>query len=680
VKPRGQATRPALPGWRQALILGQGRLPLAVLLAGLLLTAVIAEETRRHGQQIHEQIEKTLLGDVSDAIAVKLQKATDTITGLAGLFNADNNVDWESFRRYYDTLQQEDDSLKGIQGIGFSRFIQADDWQRLIIGVRAEGFQTFRIRPPGPRSIGSSIVLLEPFDLRNQRAFGFDMYSESTRRQAMDRAAQSGLAALSGRVRLMQERSTDVQPGVLIYVPVYRRGTLMPPRSPQEYGSTLLGWAFAPIRVGDLVHSALGSVSSADLADSAVLVHDGDRPTQASLIFDNQQLLRQHHLTDPQYQQIEVAGRTWLIGIQLSRRLIGPNGYSSQFVLVLLLGTLLSTLAAQVTSTLVSNNLSTRAALNQAERANRERALANTVFETSPQAIVVTDPRGCVLSANQSFSRITGYSTPEILGRTLSLLKSGRHDSSFYDDLWKQVNDRGHWQGEIWNRLHDGEIRPHELSITAVRDQELRVTHYLGMLQDISDRHQAREVIRHRALHDELTGLPTRALLLERINSALEQAQQDCAHVGLLFLDLNGFKPVNDQHGHAIGDRLLQRVAQRLRDALRREDLVARLGGDEFVVLVPQAGGLEEMLTCARKVKAVIRGCGDDFEVAIAIDASIGIALSPQHGITTRQLLKAADQAMYRGKQGEGGGIAVSGTEAIQPTLDAPLGESWHRG
>jgi diguanylate cyclase (GGDEF)-like protein/PAS domain S-box-containing protein len=680
VKPRGQATRPALPGWRQALIRRQGRLPLAVLLIGLLLTGAIAEETRRHGQQIHEQIEKTLLGDVSDAIAVKLQNATDTVNGVAGIFNADNTISREQFRLYYATLRREDDNLKGIQGIGFSRFIQADDWQRLIAGVRAEGFQDFRIRPAGPRPIGSSIVVLEPFDLRNQRAFGFDMYSESTRRQAMDSAAQSGLPAMSRPVRLMQERSTGVQPGVLIYVPVYRRGTLMTPRSPQEYGSTLLGWAFAPIRVGDLVDSALGSVSNPDLADSAVLVHDADSPTEASLIFDNKQLLSHHNLTDPQYQQIEVAGRTWLIGIQLSRRLVGPNGYSSQLVVVLLLGTLFSTLAAQVASTLVGNHFSTREALDQAERANRERALANTVFETSPQAIVVTDPRGCVLSANQSFSRITGYSTPEILGRSLSLLKSGRHDRSYYDDLWKQVNERGHWQGEIWNRLHDGEIRPHELSITAVRDQELRVTHYVGMLQDISDRHQAQEVIRHRALHDELTGLPARALLLERINSALEQAQQVCGHVGLLFLDLNGFKPVNDQHGHAIGDRLLQRVAQRLRESLRREDLVARLGGDEFVVLVPQPGDLEEMLTCARKVKAVIRGCRDDFEVPIAIDASIGIALSPDHGISSRQLLKAADEAMYRGKQGEGGGIAVS----AEGTGDAPsinlLGKSWHQG
>jgi diguanylate cyclase (GGDEF)-like protein/PAS domain S-box-containing protein len=546
--------------------------------------------------------------------------------------------------------------------------------------LRVEGFKNFTILPAGPRPIGSSIIDLEPFDLRNQRAFGFDMYSEPTRRQAMDRAAQSGLPAMTGHVRLIQERSTGVQPGVLIYVPVYRRGTLMAPRSPQEYGSTLLGWAYAPLRVGDLVHSALGAVSNPDLADSAVLVHDGDSPTPTSLIYDNKQLLRHNNLTDPQYQQIEVAGRTWLIGIQLSRRLIGPNGTSSQLVVVLLLGTLFSTLAAQVASTLVSNHLSTCEALAEAERANRERALANTVFETSPQAIVVTDPRGCVLSANQSFSRITGYSTPEILGRTLSLLKSGRHDSGFYAQLWKEVHERGHWQGEIWNRLHDGEIRPHELSITAVRDQELRVTHYLGMLQDISDRHQAQEVIRHRALHDALTGLPARALLLERINSALEEGEQQCGHVGLLFLDLNGFKPVNDQHGHAIGDRLLQRVAQRLREALRREDLEARLGGDEFVVLVPQAGGLEEMLTCARKVKAAVRGCGDGFVVPIAIDASIGIALSPEHGISAGQLLKAADEAMYRAKQGEGGGIAVSGTAAGEPAMIVPPGEIWHRG
>ena len=631
-----------------------------MLVAGLLLTGVIGEQTRRLGQQSHERIERALLDDVADAIEVKLREDIDTISGVAGLFNASSSVNRGEFRHYFETLRREDGSLAGIQGIGFSRFVPADQWQQLTDAVRAEGFRDFSIRPAGPRPLGSSILYLEPFDLRNQRAFGFDMYSEPTRRRAMDRAAQTGLPSMTGRVRLLQERNTGVQAGVLIYVPVYRRGILMPPSTPQEYGDTLEGWAYSPIRVGDLVTAALRTVNNPDLLDSAVLVHDGDTPSGASLIFDNNKLRDGSALTDPQYQTIELAGRSWLVGIQLSRQLIGPHGFSHQLTLVLVLGSMGSAIAALVTAILVNNHLLTRQALAAAEQANRERALAATVFEASPQAIVVTDPQGLVLSANQSFARITGYSSPEIVGRSLSLLKSGRHDASFYARLWQDVHERGHWQGEIWNRLRDGEIRRHELSITAVRDSNLQISHFVGMLQDITDRYQAQEMIRHRALHDELTGLPSRAMLLEKVNSALALAELQGGHVGLLFLDLNGFKPVNDQHGHAAGDRVLRLVAQRLRGAIHAEDLVARLGGDEFVVLVPRAIDLEQLRSCAQKVQAVIRGSGDAFDIPVSISASIGIALSPDHGITAGQLLAAADEAMYRAKQGECGGIAMA--------------------
>jgi len=304
--------------------------------------------------------------------------------------------------------------------------------------------------------------------------------------------------------------------------------------------------------------------------------------------------------------------------------------------------------------------VATRQALATAEKANQERALATTVFESCPQAVVVTDDQGRVLSANQSFARITGYAGAEILGRNLNLLKSGRHDAGFYARLWQDVHERGFWQGEIWNRLRDGEIRRHELSITAVRDQQLQITQFVGMLQDITERHQAQELIRHRALHDELTGLPSRSMLLERLNAALALAEPHCGHVGLLFLDLDGFKPVNDRYGHATGDRVLRLVAQRLRGAIHAGDLVARMGGDEFVVLVPRAGEIDELHAFARKIQAVIAGCNDEFDTPIAISASIGVARSPDHGVAPGQLLAAADQAMYRSKQGEGDGIVVA--------------------
>ena len=645
---------------RLELIRRQRQLPLAVLLLGLTLTAAVAEYTRRLGQQNHEQIERALLDDVADAIEVKLKEDIDTINGVAGLFHASASVSRQEFAQYHQTLRRDDDSLAGIQGIGFSRFVPAADWQSVIASVRAEGFPDFTIRPAGPRPLGSSILFLEPFNLRNQRAFGFDMYSEATRRQAMDRAAQTGMASMSGRVRLLQERNTGVQPGVLIYAPIYRKGIQTPPRDPSQYAAALVGWAYSPIRVGDLVNAALRTVNNRDLPGSAVLVHDGGSPSGASLIFDNQNLGGSGGLTHPQYQPLEIAGRDWLIGIQLNREQIGPYGWSSQVLSVAVLGSMGSLIAALISALLVNNHWTTRQALETAEKANVERALAATVFEASPQAIVVTDAGGRVISANQAFSRITGYAAAEVLGQSLSLLKSGRHEKEFYGRLWQDVNERGFWQGEIWNRLRDGEVRRHELSITAVRDRELQITHYVGMLQDITERHQLQEQIRHRALHDDLTGLPSRAMLLEKLNSALALAERQSSGVGLLFLDLNGFKPVNDAFGHAAGDRMLRLVGTRMRAGLHSEDLVARMGGDEFVVLVPRAGDLEELRACAIRVQGLVRSCGEEFEPPISISASIGVARSPEHGVSAGQLLAAADQAMYQAKQGEGAGIVIA--------------------
>ena len=565
-------------------------LPWLVLLLGLLLTAGVCEQTRRLGQQAHERIERALMDDVADSITVKLQQDIAIVSGVAGLFSATDQVSREDFHRYTQSLNQEDHTLEGIQGIGFSKLITPADWGPLESQVRREGFPHFRIRPAGPRPIASTILYLEPFNIRNQRAFGFDMYSEPTRREAMDRAALSGMPALSGKVRLLQETSTGIQAGVLIYVPIFIRSERAIPTSPAAYPQTLLGWAYSPIRVGELVKAALATVNNHDLPGSAVLVYDGTRALGDRLMFDNQGLHGTRQLSDPQFQPINVAGRNWLIGIQLTRSQVGPNGITNGLWTLAVFGTMASLLSALVSQVLVNNHARTRQALAEAELAHNEQALAAVVFEASPQAIVVTDPQGRVISANQSFARITGYAGAEIIGRTLSLLKSGRHEPGFYQELWRTVAEIGVWQGEIWNRLRSGEIRRHELSITTVRNSRLEVSHYMGMLQDVSDRHRSHERILHRSLHDQLTGLANRTLLVELCDRALAVAERQHHTVGLLFLDLDGFKPINDRFGHALGDRVLQVVARQMLGALRGSDTLARLGGDEFVVMVPKIG------------------------------------------------------------------------------------------
>jgi len=645
------------------LVAQEHHLPWLVLLLGLLITAGVCEQTRRLGQQAHERIERALMDDVADAITVKLQQDIAIVSGVAGLFNATDHVSREDFQRYYQSLNREDNRLDGIQGVGFTKLLTPTDWSPLESQVRREGFGEFRIRPAGQRPLASTILYLEPFNLRNQRAFGFDMYSEPIRREAMDRAALSGMPALSGKVRLLQETTSGIQAGVLIYVPIYANTERTVPGSPADYPQTLVGWAYSPIRVGDLAKAALATVNNHDLQGSAVLLYDGSEDHGDRLMFDNQALHGTRQLSDPQYQPINIAGRTWLIGIKLTRSQVGPNGITTGLWTLAVFGVMASALSALLSQFLVSNHARTRQALAEAERARNEQALATVVFEASPQAIVVTDPHGRVISANQSFARITGYTGAEILGRTLSLLKSGRHEPGFYQDLWRTVEELGVWQGEIWNRLRNGEIRRHELSITTVRNRQLEVSHYMGMLQDVSDRHQAHERIRHRSLHDQLTGLANRTLLTELTDRALAMAERRNDAVGLLFLDLDGFKPINDRYGHALGDRVLQVVARLVLDALRGSDTLARLGGDEFVVMAPKCDCPENLWILAERIQEAVAAVQQEICEPIALSVSIGIAHSPVHGVTVGQLMAAADAAMYRAKRMPGERVQMAREE-----------------
>jgi diguanylate cyclase (GGDEF)-like protein len=196
-----------------------------------------------------------------------------------------------------------------------------------------------------------------------------------------------------------------------------------------------------------------------------------------------------------------------------------------------------------------------------------------------------------------------------------------------------------------------GELERHHLSINAVHDGDGRTQLYVGMLEDITDRYRAEEAVRYQALHDPLTGLGNRQLLMEQLQRDLAVAARHRQSLGLLYVDLDGFKAVNDCHGHAVGDRVLEQMAERFRAAIRQSDLLARLGGDEFVVLVPQAGGSGELATLAAKLVDAARQPFAELELPIRISASVGIARFPDHGDNPDALLLAADQAMYAAKE-----------------------------
>ena len=278
--------------------------------------------------------------------------------------------------------------------------------------------------------------------------------------------------------------------------------------------------------------------------------------------------------------------------------------------------------------------------------------LMGKVFENATEGVLITDPDGVILSINKAFTRVTGYDAAEATGQTPHILYSGRQDQSFYQNLWHSLLDEGQWHGEIWNKRKNGEIYPEWLSITAVSDDSGETSHYVAIFSDITSEKENEERLYHLAHYDALTGLPNRMLFYDRLRQALSQARRNNAHAAVMFLDLDGFKAINDTLGHQAGDLLLQQVAQRLSATLRESDTVARFGGDEFTVIIPGADGVPGVETAAAKLIEAVNPLYQLQQHQVSVTASVGIALYPQHGMDVDELVTHADIAMYQAKHG----------------------------
>jgi len=275
---------------------------------------------------------------------------------------------------------------------------------------------------------------------------------------------------------------------------------------------------------------------------------------------------------------------------------------------------------------------------------------AATVFESTAEGVMITDLQQRITAVNRAFTTITGYSEAEALGQSPRLLASGNHDSAFYTAMWHNLSASGHWQGEIWNKRKNGELFPEWLTISAVRDSNEHITHFVGVFADISSLKHAQASLDHQAHHDPLTDLPNRMLFEARLRAALEDARVDKRMGAVLFIDLDRFKNINDSLGHPVGDQLLRSIAERLKTHLRDIDTVARLGGDEFIILLPGLQHAEDAERVAHKLLECFSLPFRFDEQELFISASIGISRYPDDGEDVATLVKNADAAMYRSK------------------------------
>ena len=276
--------------------------------------------------------------------------------------------------------------------------------------------------------------------------------------------------------------------------------------------------------------------------------------------------------------------------------------------------------------------------------------LTSLVYQYSSEAMVITDARGVVITVNPAFSDITGYTLDETVGRRLNLLSSGRHDKAFYAAMWKSIHETGAWRGDIWNRRKNGEEYAERLVINTSYNADGSVRCLVGLFSDITTKKLSDELTWRQANYDDLTGLPNRKYFQERLAVEIQKAQVNGTRLGLMFVDLDYFKNINDTLGHQLGDEMLKQVAQRLRQSVRESDIVARLGGDEFTVVLTGIHDEASIdMICGKVLGALAIPYDLNGEVA-HMTASLGVALYPDDADQAEGLLRDADLAMYAAK------------------------------
>ncbi|MBY0466084.1 MAG: EAL domain-containing protein, partial [Burkholderiales bacterium] len=289
--------------------------------------------------------------------------------------------------------------------------------------------------------------------------------------------------------------------------------------------------------------------------------------------------------------------------------------------------------------------------MRQRERADEQLRLAANVFTHAAEGISITGLDGKIIDVNDAFCRITGYSREEVLGKNPNMLSSGKQDKAFYAAMWQSLLQQGHWHGEVWNRRKNGEVYAEMLTISTVRNAAGQPEQYVALFSDITTHKTHQSQLEHIAHFDALTNLPNRVLLSDRMHQAMAQTLRRGLMLAMAYIDLDGFKRINDQHGHEVGDQVLVALAQRMKPILREGDSLARLGGDEFAAVLvdlPTVADSVPMLTRLLDAAAqpVVLG-----ELTLQVSASIGVTFYPQADeVDADQLLRQADQAMYQAK------------------------------
>ncbi|MDT8338216.1 MAG: CHASE domain-containing protein [Sulfurimonas sp.] len=626
---------------RNGFVYNRATISLAILLS-LLVGAIIWNAAQNYYHFIAAEKFETAVNENIESINKRMLKyetllqggiALFHVHGGIGLFHGSESItrkEWHDFIKAIDIRK----NYPGIQGIGFSKMLQPEDVVKVEQEMRDEGFASFSIKPAGERKIYSSILYLEPMDKRNMAAIGYDMFSEPVRRAAMQRAIESGEASISGKVTLMQEIDEDVQPGILMYLPLYEKGANI--ETIEERRKALIGFVYSPFRMNDLMEKIVLKSSILNFE-----IYDGEDISKEHLLYRSfkPNSYRSKFNTE---KSVELNNATWHIRFSSTKEfdnsadviyplLMTAAGLAVQFLLLFII---LMLFKSRYMLKIQAQELTK---LSQA-------------VEQSPSSIIITNLDGKIEYVNRAFTEITGYTKDEAIGKNPHFLESGKTGADAYDDMWKTIKLGKTWHGEFVNKNKNGEEYIEGVKAAPIFQADGTISHYMAIKEDITDKKRAEERIHFLANFDALTGLPNRYQLEERLKYTIGAAKRNSEQFSIIFLDLDLFKEVNDTLGHDAGDALLVELAKRFNAVLREVDTASRVGGDEFIFLLPNtpSSGVSHI---AEKLLKIIDTPCEFNRSEMRVTASIGIAIYPEDGLDQQTLFKKADTAMYEAKE-----------------------------
>lgn len=630
-------------------------LPWLILAASLVVTwQAWDRERRRVDEQLKEHFDDSIRETIS-RIEQRMAAYEQLLRGVQAQYAATGRTDREALRGYVGAIQS-DANFAGILAIGYAEWVPAERKEAHVAAMRRLGFADYQIRPEGDRDGYAPVDQREPDSGRDRFPYGYDPWSDPVRRQAMEKARDSGMTAVSGKLRLVIDKAGEAYPGFLMYLPVYARG--QPVDNVAQRRAALIGWYLGSFRMNDVMASLYGF----EPPGVAVTIHDGIELSDASLLYRSQAAnpaAAAPVLSGHEY--LVVGGHTWTLTMNATREfaaryqrddasLIAWSGLGLSLALTLIAWLLVGSetrahaLAERMTQDLRESERRWAFALEGAGDGVWDWNLQTRAVETSKRwkEIVGCTGAGGGLTIDEWEARIH----PDDRGKGVAAMESsvgappdaGATYVAEYrvrcgDKRWKWILARG----MVVERTADG--------------QPLRM---IGTISDIDERKATEERMRHMAQHDPLTDLPNRALFSDRLRRELASASRRNERFALIFVDLDRFKPVNDNYGHAVGDQLLQQTAVRIQEVLRAEDTVGRIGGDEFVILISRLRQPADALVLAGKVRDAVRR---PFEIdcfVISISCSLGVAVYPEDGTDEITLSKNADYAMYMAKEAGG--------------------------